>query len=125
MKKENIEQYIENFRKPMAIFGLILVGVGGLILLYIGIIILQIIINPEEVKIVEFFLTHIKVNETTVIGQFGGNNFTITLSESIRTILFLFIGALIFSVLAGIVRMLISAGISIIKLSSINKHDKA
>jgi hypothetical protein len=26
MKKENLEQYFEKFQKPMAIFGLVLVG---------------------------------------------------------------------------------------------------
>ena len=98
-------------------FGVLIVGVGGFLLLYLGIMVFQVINNPEKVKIVEFVLRHIQIDDKAIFGSLNHKPFEIYFSKSFRTVLFVLSGVFMIWVLAGIVKALISGGVKIIKLA--------
>ncbi len=98
-------------------FGVLIVAVEGFLLLYFGVMVFQIIHDPEKVKIVEFVLHHVQIGDKAIYGTLNNRPVEIYLSKSLRTVLFAFLGILMFSALAGIVKALISGGIKIIKLA--------
>jgi len=117
MKKIDTEQILESVRRPLVLFGVLIVGVGGFLLLYLGIMVFQVINNPEKVKIVEFVLRHIQIDDKAIFGSLNHKPFEIYFSKSFRTVLFVLSGVFMIWVLAGIVKALISGGIKIIKLA--------
>jgi hypothetical protein len=117
MKKIDTEQILEGVRRPLVLFGVLVVGVGGFLLLYLGIMVFQVINNPEKVKIVEFVLRHIQIDDKAIFGSLNHKPFEIYFSKSFRTVLFVLSGVFMIWVLAGIVKVLISGGVKIIKLA--------
>ena len=117
MKKIDIEKILEGVRRPLVLFGVLVVGVGGFLLLYPGIMVFQAINNPEKVKIVEFVLRHIQIDDKVIFGSLNHKPFEVYFSKSFRTVLFVLSGVFMIWVLAGIVKALISGGIKIIKLA--------
>ena len=117
MKKIDTEQILEGVRRPLVLFGVLVVGVGGFLLLYLGIMVFQVINNPEKVKIVEFVLRHIQIDDKAIFGSLNHKPFEIYFSKSFRTVLFVLSGVFMIWVLAGIVKALISGGVKIIKLA--------
>ncbi len=117
MKGMETERILKGLRRPLFWFGVLIVAVGGFLLLYLGIIVFQIINDPERVKIVEFVLRHVQTDDKAIFGTIGNRPFEIYLSKSLRTVLFVFLGVLVFWALAGIVKALISGGVKIIKLA--------
>jgi hypothetical protein len=117
MKKIDTEQILEGVRRPLVLFGVLVVGVGGFLLLYLGIMVFQVINNPEKVKIVEFVLRHIQIDDKAIFGSLNHKPFEIYFSKSFRTVLFVLSSVFMIWVLAGIVKALISGGVKIIKLA--------
>ena len=117
MKKIDTEQILESVRRPLVLFGVLIVGVGGFLLLYLGVMVFQVINNPEKVKIVEFVLRHIQIDDKAIFGSLNHKPFEVYFSKSFRTVLFVLSGVFMIWVLAGIVKALISGGIKIIKLA--------
>ena len=117
MKKIDTEQILEGVRRPLVLFGVLIVGVGGFLLLYLGVMVFQVINNPEKVKIVEFVLRHIQIDDKAIFGSLNHKPFEIYFSKSFRTVLFVLSGVFMIWVLAGIVKALISGGVKIIKLA--------
>ena len=122
MSNDNNHQ-LDGFRKPLLILGILLVGLGGIVLLYLGIVVFNAINNPEQVHIVEFIISQVKVDEVLASARFADKNYTFSLSESARLIIFLFLGVFILSILAGILKVLISGGLSIIKIVTADNQD--
>jgi len=111
------EQVLEGLRRPLFFFGVLLVGVGGFLLLYLGIMVFQAIHNPEKVKIVEFVLRYIQIDDKAIFGSLNHKPFEIYFSKSFKSVLFVISGVFMFWALAGIVKALISAGVKIIQLA--------
>jgi len=122
MNKESGYRYIGEFRKPMIIFGIVLAGLGGLILSYLGVLVLEIINNPAEVKVVELILAQSRIDGAVIFGVLGEHQIDINLSEPVKLFMFSLIGVLILLVLGKIIETLISAGISIIRFAVIEKN---
>ena len=110
------QQILEGVRRPLVLFGVLIVGVGGFLLIYLGIVVFQVIHNPEKVKIVEFVLRHIQIDDKAIFGSINHKPIEIYLSKSLRTMLFVFSGVVMFWALAGLVKAFISGGVKIIKL---------
>lgn len=109
--------FIEPLRAPLTALGLALVIIGAFLLIYIGYLIFQVINHPEEIRIVEFLLEQVRLEEKVVFGVTGEQSFEVHWSESMRTVMFLFIGVMVVSVLASILKTLIGAGIQILRLA--------
>ncbi len=104
--------------------GVLLVGAGGLLLVYVGLLVFQIINAPEEVKIVQFILTHIQVGDRAIYGNLGKEVLEINLADSVRTAFFLFLGVLILGVLARILSTLISSGLEMMRMANTQAKDQ-
>ena len=104
-------------RKFVLVFGVLLVVFGGVILFYLGYLALQVITDPEEVRVVEYILEQFKSGDLALYGNLEDKRYTIQLAEPLKTAIFLFIGALIVWVVARIVLTLVSGGIKMISLS--------
>ena len=96
MKRIDAEQILEGVRRPLVLFGVLIVGVGGFLLLYLGIMVFQVINNPEKVKIVEFVLRHIQLDDKAIFGSLNHKPFEIYFSKSFRTVLFVLSGVFMF-----------------------------
>ena len=108
---------MEPLRLPLMAIGLALVIIGAFLLIYIGYLVYQVINNPEEIRIVEFLLEQVRLEDKAIYGITADQAFEINWSESLRTVTFVFIGVLVISVLAGILKTLIGAGIQILRLA--------
>ncbi len=117
MKGMDNRPILGGLRRPLVWFGVLIVAVGGFLLLYFGIMVFQVVHDPEKVKIIEFVLHHVQTDDKAIYGTLNNKPVEIYLSKSLRTVLFAFLGILVFSALAGIVKALISGGIKIIKLA--------
>lgn len=104
--------------------GVLLVGAGGLLLVYVGLLVFQIINAPEEVKIVQFILTHIQVGDRAIYGSLGKEVLEINLADPVRTAFFLFLGVLILGVLARILSTLISSGLEMMRMANTQSKDQ-
>lgn len=109
--------FIEPLRAPLAALGLALVIIGAFLLIYIGYLVYQIINHPEEIRIVEFLLAQVRIEENVLFGVAADQVFEVSWSESLRTVMFLFIGVMVVGVLASILKTLIGAGIQILRLA--------
>ena len=103
--------------KFVLIFGVVLVVFGGIILFYLGYLVLQVINDPEKLRIGQYILEQFKAGDLAFYGNLEEKRFTIHLSEPLKTVIFLFVGALVLWVLARIVQSLISGGIKMISVS--------
>jgi hypothetical protein len=104
-------------RKFVLIFGVLLVVFGGVILFYLGYLVFQVINDPEKVRIVEHLLEQFKAGDLAFYGNLEEKRFTIHLAEPLKIAIFLFVGVLIFWVLARIVQSLISGGIQMLSFA--------
>jgi hypothetical protein len=84
----------------------------------------QILVTPSEIPIVEFIFDRVKTGDLALFGSIldpsaSGNDvrFELHWSESVRLICFLFLGTLSVFLLAGVIKVLISSGIELIKLA--------
>ena len=109
--------FIEPLRAPLAALGLTLVIIGAFLLIYIGYLVYQVINQPEEIRIVEFLLEQVRKEEKVLFGVAADQAFEVSWSESLRTVMFLFIGVMVVGVLASILKTLIGAGIQILRLA--------
>lgn len=109
--------FIEPLRAPLAALGLTLVIIGAFLLIYIGYLVYQVINQPEEIRIVEFLLEQVRMEEKVLFGVAADQAFEVSWSESLRTVMFLFIGVMVVGVLASILKTLIGAGIQILRLA--------
>ena len=73
--------------------------------------------QPEEIRIVEFLLEQVRIEEKVLFGVAADQAFEVSWSESLRTVMFLFIGVMVVGVLASILKTLIGAGIQILRLA--------
>jgi hypothetical protein len=104
-------------RRFVLIFGVVLVVFGGVILFYLGYLVFQVINAPEEVRIVKHILGQFKTGDLALYGNLEEKRYTIHLAEPLKTAIFLFVGVVIFWVLARIVQSLISGGLKMLSFA--------
>ena len=114
-----MEQRSDNIiRKFVLIFGVVLVAFGGIILFYLGYLVLQVINDPEELRVGQYILEQFKTGDPALYGNLAEKRYTIHLAEPLKTAIFLFIGVLIVWVLARIVQSLIAGGIKMLSFGT-------
>lgn len=105
----------------------VLIAIGGLLVasavavfLCFTWLVYQIIYEPEQVTVLKFLEQHLPVNTEAISGVILDNQFVIQVHEPFR-LLFCFIGiVLCLSVLISIFRVILQAGIEIIKLGTVH-----
>lgn len=110
-----MESPIQFLRYSLIALGACLVLAGGVLLLWFGQLVYDIVNAPEKVRIVQFVLEQISVEGPIISGSSTESEFELSLSEPAKTFGFFFLGVFALGVLAGIVKTLVSAGVEIIK----------
>ena len=114
---------LDMMRTPLLLLGMAMVCGGGVLLLYVGLTVYQVLNAPEEVAIVKYVLAHVKVDDLAAYGTMVDTNtrqnveFQFNLTETVRTILFVFLGVGIMSAAAAILGIMIRSGTRIIELA--------
>lgn len=116
---------LDGLRTPILAIGLLLVGIGAVMLVYLGLMVFKVLNSPEEIRIVQFIQENLSVGDQVISGHVGEQELEVNLSKPIRTVLFLFMGVGLFGVLAGVLKALISGGIELIRLASSPREERA
>jgi len=122
MQERNSEVF-ELLRIPLTALGMVLVGAGALLLCYVGYLVYQVINHPEQVRIVEFLLAQVRLEDKVIFGVAADQVFEVNWSQSMRTVMFVFLGVMMLSIMASILKTLIVAGIQILRLAAGQPED--
>lgn len=106
---------LQGVRYALMGIGVCLLVVGGLLLLWFGLLVQEIVRSPEEVQLIQYVAAHIGTETPVVAGRLGGEDFRLEFSETFRSFGFFFLGLLALSILSGIVKALVIAGVDILK----------
>ena len=110
--------------KGFAILGVAMVAAGVVLLGYLGYTVFLIIDAPEKVGFVKFLLDHLGTGDALIYGNAGSEFFELNLAEPARTVVLLFFGVVMFWIMAGIARAIISTGLGIVRMfSATSSHD--
>lgn len=115
---------MNEFAKAIIAVGITLVVAGVGLLGYLGYTVFMIIDAPENVKFVDFLLSHIGKGDKMLYGHVGREPFVLNLTEPARTVVLLFFGVVIFWIVAGIAKTIISAGIGIVRMFGTNQRSE-
>jgi hypothetical protein len=110
-----MESTLHYLRYLLITIGIALLAAGGLLLLWGGQLVYQVINQPEQVRVVQFILERITVDAPVVSGTFSGAAFELSLSDSAKTFGFVLLGVFAVGALAGVVKALLLGGIEVIK----------
>lgn len=116
---------MNSLARPLLLVGVALVVAGVVLLVVIGVTVFQILDDPGSVGLVKFLQSRLGTGERMIFGHAGTETFEIAMTEPARTVILLFFGVLVFWVVAGIARSVISAGIQIIRVMSAATKDEA
>ncbi len=101
----------------VALVGGVLLIFGVVQLLYMGIVIYQVVQDPGNVGLVKYMMSHLNLDDPAVRGAVSNTPFEMTLGRPVRFMLYIIIGILTLSVLASILRTIVSAGVKILSLA--------
>ena len=115
-----------NVKSILAFFGLVIVLAGFALLMFFAYLVFQIVDAPQSVPIVQYIMDMTEIDGPIVNGKFSvpmddgsglsrNADFEIEMSPEMKAIIFLFIGAIALSICVNIVRIIITAGSSMIK----------
>ena len=102
----------------LTLVGVALVAAGVGLLGFLGVAIFQIIDAPENVGIVKLVLAKLAVGEKMIYGHSGSEAFELSMTEPALTVILLFLAVMIFSMIAGIAKAIIAAGVNMIGVMS-------
>ena len=114
--KSTPQKVFQFFQFPLMLLSYCMILAGSGLLLWVVYLVIQYINHPENIELVQFILKQVRGEELVVSGNVGEMKFSMKWSESIRTVLFLFMGIGILSILAGVMHTLIRVGLSILKV---------
>ena len=114
--KTATQKVFQFFQFPLMLLSYFMILAGSGLLLWVVYLVVQYINHPETIELVQFILKQVRGEELLVSGNVGEMKFSMKWSESIRTVLFLFMGIGILSILAGVMHTLIRVGLSILKV---------
>ncbi|MGI9437437.1 MAG: hypothetical protein ACR2Q4_21860 [Geminicoccaceae bacterium] len=94
----------------LTVLGVVLVLAGAGMLLYLGTVIIDILQEPSEVKLVAMVFDQIQVGDRAFFGNIGESQFAFSLGEPLRTMLFVIVILWILGAFANIIKAIIGAG---------------
>ena len=105
-------------QKILIAIGTLLIAGALLAFFQFAQVVYQLIYMPEQVGVFQFLIKHIPQSQDLISGTINGNNFVIQLAEPFRLLVCLFVIVLSSSILVGIFRVILLAGIELIKLGT-------
>ena len=109
---------MNELHKAFAALGVVMVVAGVALLGYLGYTVFLIIDAPEKIGFVKMLLEHLGTGDTLIHGFAGDEAFELSMSEPARTVVLLFFGVVMFWIVAGIAKAIISAGLGIVRAFS-------
>lgn len=94
----------------LMVLGIGLVLLGALMLVYLGMIILEILRTPSDVQLVNVLLDQTQEQGQAFFGQFGENAITFSIGEPLRSFVFVLLLLWILGTISNIIRGIIAAG---------------
>ncbi|MEM9441357.1 MAG: hypothetical protein AAGA73_12990 [Pseudomonadota bacterium] len=94
----------------LMVLGIGLVLLGALMLVYLGMILLEILRTPSDVELVTVLLQQTQQDEQAFFGQFGESAITFSIGEPLRSLVFVLLLLWILSAIANIIKGIIAAG---------------
>lgn len=105
-------------QKLLLFIGLVLIAAALFAFFQFAQVVYQLIYTPEQIGILQFLIRHIPESRDLLSGTLDNKNFVIQLAEPFRLMACLVTIVLCSSVLVGIFRVILQAGIELIKLSA-------
>lgn len=105
-------------QKILLSIGLVLITAALFAFFQFAQMIYQLIYTPEQVGILQFLIKHIPESQDLLLGTVDNKHFVIQLAEPFRLMACLVTIVLCSSVLVGIFRVILQAGVELIKLST-------
>jgi hypothetical protein len=109
--------------KPLVGIGIALIVAGALLLGYLGVTVFRAVDAPQDVPLVKFVASQLRVEDKAIYGHVGRDPFEINVNEPTRTVILLFLAAFVLMVLAGVAKSLISAGINLVSAARRLQHE--
>ena len=106
---------MNDITKAFAALGIAMIAVGVGLLGYLGYVVFLIIDAPEKVGFVKFLLEHIGSGDALIHGYAGNESFELNLTEPARTVVLMLFGVVMFWIVAGIAKAIISAGLGVVR----------
>jgi hypothetical protein len=94
----------------LMVLGVCLVVMGALMLVYLGMIILEILRKPSDVQLVTLLMEQTQEQGQAFFGQFGESAITFTVGEPLRSFIFVLLLLWILGAISNIIRGIIAAG---------------
>jgi hypothetical protein len=94
--------------------GVVLIVIGSLMLVYIGVYVLDAIVEPESVGLIDLLLKRMSGNERALIIRSDTGSFSLGIEEPINTLLFLVLAVWLLSAFAGIVKTIVTTGTQLV-----------
>ena len=114
IREESVEDKARAIARNIGAF--LVVG-GAVALLYLAYAVVQVVTNPMESPLVEWLVSGIGEGTFVLNGHMGEQTFEIQSSEHLQYIAMAILGLIMVSILARVVRALISGGIKLITFS--------
>ena len=93
----------------MTLGGFLIIA-GAAMLLFLGLMVVDIVREPDDVKLVALVFDRIQGQDRAFLGVIGDNRFEFQLGEPLRTILFVLVVIWLLGAFARIINGIISAG---------------
>lgn len=103
--------------KLLVLSGSVLIAAAVVVLLFISFLIYQIFYQPDQIYLVKYFMDTIDVSKQAFFGHIDKAPFYIYLSDPIKYFLYLMGIGLILMVVVGILRSILVAGTTLIKVA--------
>lgn len=109
---------IAMLKKILIIFGSSLVTLSLAVFFVFSMLVYQVIFEPEQVDILQFIASKIPPTDEIISGAINNNNFVIHATEPFRLVFCFIAITLCLYVLVGIFRIIMMAGLELIKLGT-------
>ncbi|MEZ5930454.1 MAG: hypothetical protein R3F54_00575 [Alphaproteobacteria bacterium] len=94
----------------MIVLGVALVVIGALMLVYLGMTVVDILKDPDDIRLVSLILERTQTEGQAFFGQIGEFSVTFTIGEPLRTMIFVLVLLWILLALLRIVTSIVGAG---------------
>jgi hypothetical protein len=108
---------IDKLRTATFWIGAVLVAAGTVSLLYLAMVVVQVINEPEGTLLVQWLVAKVSESEMFLSGHLGEVQFEIKASSALQYISLGIIGLVLVSILSAVVRGFIQSGIQLIKFA--------
>ena len=110
--------------KVLVLSGGILIAAAVVVLLFIALLIYQIFYEPDQIYLIKYLMDTIDLSDKAFFGRIDNAPFYIHVSDPIKYFLYLMGIGLILMIIVGILKGVLVAGTTLIKVAYASRNDK-